>query len=156
MSTGRRRLRLLWLLAALVPSVVAAWAAFAPLRVADRDEVFAIPKGTWARRMSGDKVEILPREIRLMLGVKDVLVLENNDDVPQVFSAVLLMPGQTFRLPFSTASTYQFACTAHASGQMTIKVAPGPEAGWERLMWRAMHVIPAKAGIQSAANEARN
>ena len=134
-------LRALWLLASLVPAAVAAWAAFAPVQVANRDEVFAIPKGTWARRMAGDKVEILPREIHLVLGVNDVLVLQNNDDVPQVFSAILLMPGQTFRLPFSTASTYAFACTAHASGQMTVTVAPGPEAGWERLAWRARALV---------------
>jgi hypothetical protein len=124
---------------------VAAWAAFAPLRVADRDEVFTVPKGTWARRMSGDKVEILPREVRLVLGVKDVLVMKNDDEVPQVFGPVLLMPGQSFRLPFSTASTYAFACTAHASGQMTVIVAPGPHAGWERRVWRAHSVIRAKA-----------
>jgi len=136
-----RRTRWVLALAVLVPAVATAWAAFAPLRVADRDEVFAIPKGTWARRMAGDKVEILPREIHLMLGVKDVLVLKNDDDVPQVFSAILLMPGQTFRLPFSTASTYSFACTAHASGQMTVNVAPGPEAGWERLAWRSRSVL---------------
>ena len=127
---------ILWVLAAAVPAA-AAWAAFAPVRVDNRDEVFAIPKGTWARRMAGDKVEILPREVRLMLGVKDVLVMKNEDDVPQLFSAVLLMPGQSFRLPFSTASTYDFACTAHASGQMRVSVAPAPEPGWERLAWRA-------------------
>jgi hypothetical protein len=132
-----RRKRLPWLVAALVPAAAIAWAAFAPLSTTDHEEVFAIPKGTWARRMSGDKVEILPREVRLMLGVKDVLVMKNDDDVPQLFSAVLLMPGQSFRLPFSTASTYDFACTAHASGQMRVSVAPAPEPGWERLAWRA-------------------
>jgi hypothetical protein len=143
-----RRKRLLWLVAALVPAVAAAWAAFAPLSPTDRDEVFTIPKGTWARRMAGDKVEILPREIRLMLGVKDVLVMKNDDDVPQVFSAVLLMPGQSFRLPFSTASSYQFACTAHASGQMTITVAPEPAAGWERFAWRARALMNRGTGTE--------
>jgi hypothetical protein len=127
----------LWLgLSAAVLAATTAWAAFAPLHAANRDQVFAIPKGTWARRMAGDKVEILPREVRLVLGVKDVLVLENHDDVPQVFGPVLMMPGQTFRLPFQSVSTNQFACTAHASGQMTVNVAAGPEAGWERLAWR--------------------
>ena len=53
--------------------------------------------------------------------------MKNDDDVPQIFSAVLLMPGQSFRLPFSTASTYSFACTAHASGQMTVTVEPAPD-----------------------------
>jgi hypothetical protein len=149
-----RHIRSAWLLATLALAIATAWAAFAPLNLTDRDEVFAIPKGTWARRMAGNKVEILPREIRLTLGVKDVLVLKNDDDVPQVFSAILLMPGQSFRLPFSTASTYSFACTAHASGQMTVTVAPGPEAGWERLSWRIHNVIPAKpaaAGLKPGA-----
>jgi plastocyanin len=132
------------LLAAAVPAGALLWAAFAPMAAADRDEVFAIPKGTWARRMSGDKVEILPNEVRLTLGIKDVLVLKNEDEVPQVFGPVLMMPGQTFRLPFETASSYQFACTAHASGQMTVTVAPGPEAGWERLAWRTRSLMSSR------------
>ena len=115
---------------------VIAWAAFSPVTSDDRDQVFEIPKGTWARRMAGDKVEILPNEVRLTLGIKDVLVLRNRDDVPQVFGPTLMMPGQSFRLPFEVASSYQFACTAHASGQMTVTVEPGPAAGWERLAWR--------------------
>ena len=115
---------------------VAAWAALAPIRSASREELFQIPKGTWARRMSGDKVEILPSEIRLTLGVRDVLVLENLDDVPQIFGPTLMMPGQGFRLPFAQPSSYQFACTAHASGQMTIIVEPFPESAWARVRWR--------------------
>lgn len=114
-----------------------AWAALAPVTAQDRDEVFEIPKGTWARRMAGERLEILPGEVRLVLGVKDVLVLRNNDDVPQIFGPTLMMPGQSFRLPFEVASSYQFACTAHASGQLTVTVEEGPAAGWERLAWRA-------------------
>ncbi len=103
-----------------------------------REEVFEIPKGTWARRMSGDKVEILPAQIRLTLGVHDVLLLRNLDDVPQVFGPTVMMPGQSFRLPFEVASSYTFACTAHASGQMTIVVEPQPLSPWARLRWRAI------------------
>ena len=112
------------------------WAAASPVVSDDRDEVFEIPKGTWARRMAGDKVEILPNEVRLTLGVKDVLVLRNSDDVPQVFGPTLMMPGQSLRLPFEVASSYQFACTAHASGQMTIEVEPEPVMPWSRIHWR--------------------
>ena len=36
--------------------------------------MFEIPQGTWARRMAGDKIEILPAEIRLTLGLRDILV----------------------------------------------------------------------------------
>jgi hypothetical protein len=114
----------------------AAWAGFAPLAVDSRDEPFVIPKGTWARRMAGDKVEVLPPRIELTLGLNDTLLLRNLDDVPQQFGPVLVMPGQSFRLPFELASTYGFDCTAHASGQMTIVVAPAPATPWERIRWR--------------------
>lgn len=133
----KRRLYLLCLVALpLGIASIVAWAALAPVTSDVRDEIFEIPKGTWARRMAGDKVDILPNEVRLTLGVKDVLVLKNLDDVPQVFGPTLMMPGQSFRLPFERASSYQFACTAHASGQMTVTVVEGPATAWERLAWR--------------------
>lgn len=113
-----------------------AWAAFAPLRYPNRDQLFEIPKGTYARRMAGDQVEILPSVVRLTLGVQDVLLLRNNDTVPQIFGPVLIMPGQDFRLPFEQASDYQFACSAHASGQMTVSVVALPDPGLDRLRWR--------------------
>ncbi len=111
-------------------------AAFAPITLDSRDELFEIPKGTWARRMAGDKVEILPDRIDLTLALNDTLLLRNQDEVPQQFGPVLIMPGQSFRLPFEVASTYSFACTAHASGQMSVVVAPAPAPGWEALQWR--------------------
>jgi hypothetical protein len=115
-----------------------AWGALAPFGDGEsRDELFEIPHGTWARRMAGDKVEILPDTIRLTLGARDVLLLRNLDEVPQVFGPVLIMPGQSFRLPFEKASTYSFACTAHASGQMNIIVEPTLQPGWQTLRWRA-------------------
>ena len=112
-----------------------------PIHTASRDEIFEIPKGTWARRMSGDKVEILPDHIRLTLGVRDILVLRNGDDVPQIFGPTLMMPGQSFQLPFEQAAEYQFACTAHASGQMTIIVEPNPETPWARIRWRTRELL---------------
>ncbi len=133
--TRRRALALLLLACA----GALAWAAMAPVAAPSRDELFEIPKGTWARRMAGDKVEILPDVVHLTLGVNDVLLLRNLDDVPQIFGPVLIMPGQNFRLPFEHASDYQFACTAHASGQMSVIVAPMPAQGWQRLQWRARH-----------------
>ena len=112
------------------------YGAFAPLRLPTRDQLFEIPKGTFARRMHGEQVEILPSEVRLTLGVQDVLLLRNRDSVPQVFGPVLVMPGQEFRLPFEQAGDYPFACTAHASGQMMVRVVAEPDPGLERLRWR--------------------
>jgi hypothetical protein len=116
---------------------ITTWAAFTPVTFASRDVVFEIPKGTWQRRMSGDNVDILPPEIFLTLGIHDVLVLRNADDVPQIFGPTLMMPGQSFRLPFEVPSINQFNCTAHASGQMTIVVDPNPDSPMQRIAWRA-------------------
>lgn len=138
-SPRSRRARAAWAfgLSVLLGLAALAWAALAPLPSPARDELFEIPRGTYARRMAGEKVEILPDTIRLQLGVNDVLLLRNLDEVPQVFGPALIMPGQSFRLPFEQASIYSFACTAHASGSMSVVVEPAPAPGWPRLRWRA-------------------
>ena len=117
------------------------WAAFTPVTFASREETFEIPKGTWARRMAGNKVEILPSRVFLTLGIRNVLLLKNLDDVPQIFGPTLMMPGQSFSLPFEVASSYQFACTAHASGQMTVVVDEQPDTAWRRLVWRTRRIF---------------
>jgi len=127
-----KQVRWLGVLLASIAVGVMTWAALTPIGSESRDVIFEIPKGTWARRMAGNKIEILPSTIRLTLGLKDILVLKNMDDVPQI----LMMPWQSFRLPFAVASDYQFACTAHASGQMTVIVEPTPESAWARIWWR--------------------
>jgi len=124
-----------------------AWAALTPVHSDSNQLVYVIPKGTWARRMAGENIQVLPSEIRLTLGVKDVLVLRNDDDVPQLFGPVLIMPGQSFQLPFSRASTYQFACSLHVSGQLDVVVAPHPEPGWPRLRWRVAALAPAGTSL---------
>jgi hypothetical protein len=151
-----RRHSTAWPLAACVALAVAlplVWAALAPLRYPTRDLLFEIPKGTWARRMAGDKVEILPSTVQLTLGVQDVLLLRNNDTVPQLFGPVLIMPGQEFRLPFEQVSENQFACTAHASGQMTVSVLAAPEPGWNRLKWRLGALSRAILNVKKQSSE---
>lgn len=117
--------------------VLTTTAALMPLPTGSRDEVHEIPPGTWAHRRAGEPQEIFPDRIRLVLGVNDVLILRNHDEVPHQFGPALLMPGQSFRLPFSIPSEFQFACTAHASGQLVIVVDPHPDTPWARLRWRA-------------------
>ena len=113
------------------------WAGFAPIEPGSHEQAFDIPKGTYARRRAGDLVEILPEHIRLTLGLNDVLLIRNHDDVPQVFGPTIMMPGQSFRLPFERAASYQFVCSAHASGQLSIDVEPEPVTPWARIHWRA-------------------
>jgi hypothetical protein len=122
----------------LIPTLLA---ALLPINYDSREEVFEIPKGTWEQRQSGNLVNILPDHIYLALGVRDLLVLRNYDDVPQMFGPTLIMPGQSFKLPFELASEYEFACTAHASGQMTVVVDSEPTPGWRRLQWRIKNLL---------------
>lgn len=132
---------------ALIVALLAAsfaWASFAPLRASSREQLFEIPKGTWERRMKGDKTSILPEQITLTLGVRDVLLLRNSDTVPQIFGPVLIMPGQDFRLPFAQAGEHPFDCTAHVSGKMTVVVEENPAPGIERLKWRLHSLIDGK------------
>jgi hypothetical protein len=138
-SSTRRRRSFRVLAGAIVAPVVLA--SMWPVRFESREELFEIPKGTWARRMAGEKREILPSEIHLLVGIRDVLKLKNSDDVPQIFGPTLLMPGQTFRLPFTTPSENYFACTAHASGQLVIVVEAAPTWPWNRLSWRVRRML---------------
>jgi hypothetical protein len=113
-----------------------AWAGFAPIELPTREKLFEIPKGTYARRAAGNLVDILPSKITLTLGVDDVLLLRNLDDVPQVFGPTIMMPGQSFRLPFEVASENRFDCTAHTSGEMIVVVEPEPVWPWQKIRWR--------------------
>jgi hypothetical protein len=139
LRSGRRIL----IAVAAAALVALTWGAVAPLHSGSREQVFEIPKGTWARRMAGRKVAILPDHIRLTLGLRDILVLRNHDDVPQIFGPTLMMPGQSFRLPFDRPAQYQFACTAHASGQMTILVEAYPGTPQARIAWRVRALLRA-------------
>lgn len=117
------------------------WSALAPIRVASHDAVYEIPPGTYAHRMAGKKIDIFPQTIHLTLGLDDVLVLRNADTVPHIFGPSLIMPDQSFRLPFETASTYSFECTAHPNGGLNVIVDPGPAPGLQRLLWRWRRMI---------------
>ena len=124
-------------------AILVLFAAMWPLTFASREELFEIPKGTWARRMAGERREILPSEIDLVVGVHNVLWLKNSDDVPQIFGPTLLMPGQSLRIPFSRPSENYFSCTAHASGQLLVIVEAEPKWPWDRLRWRARRMLRA-------------
>jgi len=114
----------------------AAWAALAPLPAGPREVVYVIPRGTAARQATGAAPPTLPSSMRFTLGVRDVLVLRNEDDAPATLGPVILAPGQTYRVPFREPATFQLACSLHRDGQIAIVVEPAPPPGWRRLLWR--------------------
>lgn len=137
----RRRLVAMLLIAAAGGVAAAGWAAFAPIPAGPREAVYVIPRGTAARIAAGEAVAAFPRRMRFTIGVRDVLVLRNEDDQPQSFGPVLLAPGQTYRVPFSAPATFDFACSAHEEGQLTIVVEHEPVPGWRRLRWRVVSLL---------------
>lgn len=107
------------------------WAALAPLREPSHERSFTFPRaGTDGRALA------LPREMRLTLGVQDVLLLRNLDRRPHVFGPLQLRPGQEVRLPFEHAGNFPYACPDVAGGTLLVRVVPLPDPGWERLRWR--------------------
>ena len=137
-QTLRRRLLLIVAGVILTPVIIASlW----PVTFASREELFEIPRGTFARHMAGDHHDILPSEIDLVVGVHNVLTLKNSDEVPQTFGPTLLMPGQSLRIPFTRPSENNFSCTAHANGQLLVLVEASPKWPWERFSWRVRRLL---------------
>jgi hypothetical protein len=111
------------------------WAALAPLRYPTRERTLVFPHGAAIPRGAGEQGAV-PAEVRLTLGVRDVLLLRNRDAAPHVFGQVLVLPGHVFRLPFEQAGDYVYACDVAPGHAVTVRVANHPDPGWARLGWR--------------------
>jgi len=118
----------------VVVLVLLLWAALAPLGGATRERPLEFMRGAASGMAAG--APSLPAELRLTLGVSDVLLLRNRDRAPHVFGQVLVAPGHVFRLPFEQAGSYPFACDAAPGARIVVHVLPEPDPGWQRLRWR--------------------
>lgn len=116
---------------ALLGLAAGGWAALAPLPQLPKEFVIVIPKGT-----NSQAPQPFPSNIRLTLGLQDVLVLRNDDDRAQLIAGIAVSPGQSLSIPFSRVQDFQLACSAHPSGQIKISVAAKPGPGLGRLWWR--------------------
>jgi hypothetical protein len=112
------------------------WGALAPLRLPSRELLFQITPGAAARRAAGQAEPMLPRALRLTLGVRDVLLLRNDDTAVHHFGPLRLQPGQQFRLPFEQPAELIIACSAEPGGFATVSVVTLPDPGLARLAWR--------------------
>jgi hypothetical protein len=126
--------RLQWSMAAAVLAALL-WAAMAPLHYPTREQLLAFPRGAAVLRGHAGPAPV-PAELRLTLGVRDVLLLQNQDLAPHVFGQVLVLPGRTVRLPFEQAGEFPFACDLAPGSTVLVRVLPQPDPGWSRLRWR--------------------
>ena len=117
--------RLQWSLAAILGAALL-WAALAPLHYPTRERLFEFARGA----------PPVPAEVRLTLGVRDVLLLRNHDRKPHVFGQVLVLPAHTVRLPFEQPGDFPFACDLAPGSTVVVRVQPQPDPGWSRLRWR--------------------
>lgn len=124
-----------------IPLAAIAWAAFAPLPGGSHALTFVIPPGTAARLKAGEPFTVLPSPIHLTVGVRDVLVLTNDDDAIHQVGPIILGSRQTYRIPFRRPGQFQYACSLHAAGTLTLVIAPAPAAGLDRLRWRLDQLI---------------
>jgi plastocyanin len=124
-------------LASLAVALAAtAWAAFAPLPAGSHALTFVIPAGAAARLKTGEAFSVLPSPIHLTIGVRDVLVLTNDDEVIHQVGPIILGSRQTYRIPFRKPGHFQYACSLHAAGTLALVIDPPPAAGLDRLRWR--------------------
>jgi hypothetical protein len=131
--------RLQWSLAALLCAALL-WAAVAPLHYPTRERLLEFPHGASVLRGQAGPT-LVPAEVLLTLGVRDVLLLRNRDVAPHVFGQVLVLPGHVARLPFEQAGDYPFACDLAPASKVMVRVLPQPDPGWARLRWRLMALV---------------
>jgi hypothetical protein len=131
--------RLQWTLAAILCAALL-WAALAPLHYPTRERLFEFPRG--AAVLHGQAAAV-PAEVRLTLGVRDVLLLHNRDLAPHVFGQVLVLPGRVVRLPFEQSGDFPFACDLAPASTVTVRVLEQPDPGWPRLRWRLAALLDA-------------
>jgi hypothetical protein len=98
-----------------------------------------IPPGTASRLKAGSPLSVLPSPVHLTVGVRDVLVITNDDEVVHQVGPIILGPRQTYRIPFRRPGRFQYACSLHAAGTLTLFIDAEPAAGLERLRWRLDH-----------------
>ena len=118
------------------------WAAYAPMPEKGAALTFVIPPGTAARVKAGEPVAVLPSPIHLTVGVRDVLVITNDDEVIHQVGPIILGSRQTYRIPFRKPGRFKYACSLHVSGTLALEIAPPPEPGLERLRWRLGLITP--------------
>lgn len=87
-----------------------------------RRVVYIIPPGVGSGQVTFD----MPDEIVLTLGVKDTIVIENQDDVIHTFGPFVVAPRTTLTQRFYHAVNYEGVCTFHRERQMKLVVNPAP------------------------------
>lgn len=113
--------RLLKIVLALLLMSLLVW-FFATQYETMRRVVYVIPPGVGSGQVTLD----VPDEIVLTLGIKDTIVIENQDNVVHTFGPFVVAPQTTLTQRFYNVVNYQGVCTFHQKRQMSLVVKPAP------------------------------
>ena len=89
---------------------------------ASREVAFTIPSGTADLISAGGDPKIVPAELQFILGVRDVLVIHNQDVTGHTFGPYWVAAHNTLRIQFSHPAVYEGYCSVHPSNQVKIVV----------------------------------
>jgi len=87
-----------------------------------RTVTYTIPAGTQTNQQLVD----IPEVIELMVGIKDILIIDNQDDVLHTFGPFVVAPHSKFTQRFDRPMTFQGACSLHPDTGLTLTVHPAP------------------------------
>jgi hypothetical protein len=91
-----------------------------PSSVRAADLEFVVPAGTAGRLVRGERVSIVPRELRVRVG--DTIRIRNDDTVSQVVGPFYVRAGETLTHRFVSPGRLVGACDLHPSGKLAIVI----------------------------------
>lgn len=91
-------------------------------REANRKVEYVIPQGTIQRVAAGQPLDVLPSTITMTLGLRDILIIRNDDQQAVQIGPYKIDPGQTFQQQFFNVGTFDLMCTIHADARMRVVV----------------------------------
>lgn len=92
-----------------------------------RELLYIVPLGTNAKLGLGEIKSVLPSEVELTVGVQDILVIQNQDNVPIEVANILIHPGQQYIQQFRHAGTFDLICSVHTGSKIKVVVNPPPQ-----------------------------
>ncbi|MCB0210038.1 MAG: hypothetical protein KDJ52_11945 [Anaerolineae bacterium] len=110
---------------AILLLITLSWVAFGQFETM-RTITYVIPQGTKQSLETGRPGTQFPDTITMTVGLKDTIVIENQDDVIHAFGPFVVAPHSKLRKRFDTPIVYEGACTFHQDAHMRVVVNPAP------------------------------
>lgn len=112
----------------MLPGEAITFSEIVPTHDTSREFRIVIPEGTGTQIAMGNDPGIIPLEIKLTLGEKDILVLENHDNVDYLVGGVWVAPFETVSKQFYEPQTFIGLCTVTVGRDLVEIIVSEPES----------------------------